>query len=139
MVLSKELSELLEFLSKRKDYAIFSGFGAFLHTGVKASADIDIFVPSFKIVNEITKLLVSKGWKKILRKTDKKYYLLSTLKKNNMSLDIVYSVTSKTALYPMKEKLKYFGWNLSVLSKEAMFITKLNQLTQLNRKEEKYK
>ncbi len=138
MKINKEMKELVKFLSGRKDYVIFAGFGACLYTGIKCSADIDIFVPSFKSVKEIASLLKEQGWKQIKHETDNKYYSVAVLKKSKTSLDVVYSVTSKKALYSTKEKIKFNNYNLNVLSKEAMLMTKINQLTYIKRKKEKH-
>lgn len=138
MTLTHEMIELVRFLSKRDDYVIFAGFGAFLHTSIESSSDIDIFVPTPKTVEEISKLLATKGWKQVKKETDNKYYSVSCLKKKKTSLDVVYSVTSKKSFYPTKERIKFQKYTLNVLSREAMLITKINQLTQLNRLKTKY-
>src|SRR3989338_656230 len=139
MNLTSEMNELIKFLSKRDDYVIFAGFGAFLHTGVECSKDIDIFVSSFESVKKITKLLKEKNWKQVKQETDNKHYSVAILEKNKTSLDIVYSVTSKDTLYPTKEKIRFQEHSLNVLSKESMLITKINQLTYIDRAKEKYK
>ncbi len=139
MKLNKEMSELLNFLSKRNNYAIFAGFAAFLHTGIHSSPDIDIFMPSIKSIKEITNLLKKQNWNQTKQETDNKYYYVASLKKKGTTLDAVYSITSKKSLYSTKEKIKFKKYNLNVLSKEAMLITKINQLTYLFRKKEKQK
>lgn len=137
MKINKEMKELLDFLSKRNDYAIFAGFAAFLHTGINSSADVDIFVPSIKSVKEITNLLKKQDWNQTKQETDNKYYYFTSLNKKGTSIDIVYSITSKKTFYSTKEKIRFNKYKLNVLSKEAMLITKINQLTYLFRKKEK--
>jgi len=63
MPLNKEMKEIIEYLNKRNDYAIFAGFASFAHVGVVPSPDIDIYTKSKEARDEITKDFKTKGWK----------------------------------------------------------------------------
>jgi hypothetical protein len=137
MVLTDEMREILRYLHNKKDYAIFAGFAAFLHTKVESSADIDIFVKSIKGVNNISKDFINAGWKQKSKKTDNSLFMCSTLEKNNTTFDIIFSKSAKETILPNKVKLPFNSYGLYVINKEALFISKLLWLASENRPEEK--
>jgi hypothetical protein len=136
---NKNMNEILDYLSARKDYAIFAGFAAQLHTGIKASEDIDIFVPSTKVVKKITNDFLSKGWKQTRLRTDKKVFMVSTVKKQGVAFDIIFAKLAKDSFLPSKTKIKVGNRMVYVLSTEALMVTKILQLISLKRTESKAK
>ena len=106
MNLTSEMNELIKFLSKRDDYVIFAGFGAFLHTGVECSKDIDIFVSSFESVKKIAKLLKEKNWKQVKQETDNKEQITINNEQKKETVNEISIETTKENTSPKDENKK---------------------------------
>ena len=132
MDITSEMGEILRYLHKKDDYALFAGFTAYLHTGAEPSPDIDIFVSSLNDVKEITEDFISKGWI-VLHLCDS----FSTLEKNGATFDIIFSKTAERAFLPCAIKVPFKDLSLSVISAEALFLTKMAQVASLERSPEK--
>ncbi|MEM4271869.1 MAG: DUF6036 family nucleotidyltransferase [Candidatus Pacearchaeota archaeon] len=139
MKLAKEMKEILDFINNRKDCVIFAGFAAYLQTGVRASKDIDVFVPSMDAVKKIAKYFSDKGWKQTGLKTDKKLFMASTLKKRNVTFDVIFSKSAKEILMPLRIKIQFNKYTLYSISPESLFLTKMSQLTSPKRTDNKTK
>lgn len=133
MILTPELKEIIQYLHTKDHYAVFAGFCAFLLTGVEPSFDIDIFVLSDNTVRQITEDFLKKGWRKQYTND-----FMSTVKKNDTTFDIIYSKTAKIFLSG-RIQVSFKGYRLFVITPEALFLTKMNQLASLKRTEEKTK
>ena len=132
MDITSEMEEILHYLHRKDDYALFAGFAAYLHTGVEPSPDIDIFVSSLSNVKEITEDFIKKGWT-VLHSHD----FFSTLEKNGTTFDIFFSKIAERAFLPCSIVIPYKDLSLSVISAEALFITKMAQVASLERSAEK--
>ena len=137
MVITREMHEIVDFLKAEEQYALFAGFAAYLYTGVETSADIDIFVPSMAVVKRICRLFIPRGWKLTRKKSDGKLYMLSTLKKKDTTLDIVFSKIAREIWVPCKTSLPFGRGRLNAVSPEVLFLTKLQGMTSLHRTESK--
>jgi hypothetical protein len=136
MSITPEMEEVLQYLQKKDNYALFAGFCAFLLTDVEPSPDIDIFVVSEKDVNQITDDFLKKGWRKIRYITNDIF--LSTLEKNNTTFDIIFSKTAKIYLRD-RIQVPFKNIHVFVISPEALFLTKMNQVASPERSDEKTK
>jgi hypothetical protein len=134
MSITPEMEEVLQYLQKKDSYALFAGFAAFLLTGVEPSPDIDVFVVSEKDVSQITDDFLKKGWRKIRYITDKIF--LSTVEKNNTTFDIILSKTAKIFLRD-RIQIPFKSIHVFVISPEALFLTKMNQVASPERSDEK--
>lgn len=133
---NKQIERILDYLTKRDDYVIFAGFASFLHTGIEASLDVDAFFSSKDKVKEVSDDFKDLGWK--LTKEDQgERYMVKTMEENDTTFDICYSDTSSRIFLPKKISIAYEGRNLYTLSPECMLLSKLSQLTSLNRTEYK--
>lgn len=137
MTFTPEMQEIIDYLQDKDNYACFGGLAAFLYTGIECSADIDVFVDSIENVKAIAKDFIDKGWKEIARKTDRDYYIIITVEKNNTTFDIYYSKLSSECFLPDKVELEQDGKKAWAINAEALLLTKINQLTSLKRTEEK--
>ncbi len=137
--MNREVSEILRYLNGRSDYCIFAGFASYLHTGVKASNDVDVYVASKKRLRQIAKDFIKNGWK-IKKERQNKFYEFKRLIKNDTTVDLLYSVIGKKCfLLNNKTKIKFQKYNLNVLNKEALFLSKLQVIMEPDRKESKHK
>jgi hypothetical protein len=136
MSITPEMEEVLQYLQKKDSYALFAGFAAFLLTGVEPSPDIDVFVVSEKDVNQITDDFLKKGWRKMRYITDDIF--LSTVEKNNTTFDIIFSKTAKIFLQD-RIQIHFKSIRVFVISPEALFLTKMNQVASPERSDEKTK
>ncbi len=136
MSITPEMDEVLQYLHGKDTYALFAGFCAFLLTGVEPSPDIDVFVLSGEDVKQITDDFLKKGWRKIRYTTDDIF--MSTVKKNNTTFDVIFSKTAKIFL-SNRIQVSFKGIQLFVIAPEALFITKMNQITSRQRSDEKTK
>ena len=132
MVVTSEMEEILLYLHSKDGYALFAGFAAFLHGGVEPSMDIDIFVSSPHDVKEITEDFIRKGWT-LSNSQD----FFNTVEKNNTTFDIIYSELAKKAFLPCALVIPYKDLYLSVITAEALFLTKMAQVSFLQRSPEK--
>lgn len=137
MVFTKEMSDIVDYLSERKDYVIYAGFAAYLQAGVESSADVDVFVSSMDDVKHISADFFDKGWKKKAAHTDKKHYLVCSVEKGKTTFDICFSRNAAAVLLPQKVRMNFRGKSLYVLSPEALFLTKMNQLSRIDRSDVK--
>ena len=135
-MITQEMREILEFLSPRNDYLIFAGY---LLTKVEPSADVDIFVPSKETVMSITEELSTKGWTKFKERGIDGTFYSNSLEKNNTTFDIIFSSPALEVLMPRKVKTEFEGKEYFTLSKEGIFLTKMNILTNPKRTENKTK
>ncbi|MBU6998121.1 MAG: hypothetical protein HXS51_06765 [Theionarchaea archaeon] len=127
MPITAEMEEIISYLSGRDDYAIFAGFAAFLHTGVEPSPDIDILIDLPEKVGKIMEDFLEKGWKRICYSSQ--HFVTGTVKNHDTTLDICFSPPACHALLPGRTTISYEGTPLLVITPEALFLTKMNQLT----------
>ncbi len=132
------MQEILDYLQTKEDYALFAGFAAFLHTGVEPSPDIDVFFSSAAAVKASTDDFTTKGWNRI-RTGYTDDYFMNTVEKNGTTFDIIYSAPAKEVLLPHKVRVRFKGTYLYTISVEALLLTKMNQLTSLERSDYKTK
>lgn len=131
------MQEILEYLHTKKNYALFAGFAAFLHTGVEPSPDIDVFVSSIDDVKNITGDFTQKGWTHMQRTTNT--YFMDTVEKNNTTFDIIFSKSAKEVFLPRRVKIYFEDKCLYSISVEALFLTKMNQVASQKRSDCKTK
>jgi len=81
---------------------------------------------------------LEKAWKKT-RELLNKNSLILTLEKNKTTLDICFSEKCKELFLPEKVIIKFEDKTLYAINPEALFFTKLNQLTYQDRTENKTK
>lgn len=125
--------ELVKFISSKKDYVIFGGFGAFLHTGVKSSADIDVFVKDVKQIGAWGLSLLHHGWK-ITRKSKMfKTHRFISMQKNKTTFDIHWSDLALKAFMSHAVTINYLKYHLQVLGIEEMFLCKVQVLIETKR------
>ena len=105
MVFTKEMREIIEFLTKKNDYAIFAGFATEIHTGIASSPDIDAYYSSKDKIKSVCKTFLKNGWKITRKFTGKNGYLFVTLMKNKTTFDLWTSNTIKKISVPNKEKV----------------------------------
>lgn len=134
-MMTPEMKEALSYLSAQKDYALFAGFAAFLHTGIECSADIDVLVPSKAVVSRYQKNLAKQGWR-VLSHKQGRYYRHIAFGKDKTTFDVGYTASSKP-FFDTAIKTKWSGFTLRVISKEALLLTKMNQLAATDRSENK--
>ena len=135
MEITSEMEEIIQYLHKSVNYALFAGFAAFLLTGVEPSFDIDVFVSSPDKVRKVTEDFIEKGWN--LRQSTSNDFVLSTVEKNNTTFDIVFSSLAGKVFLPGKIAVSYKGGKLFAIAPEALLLTKMNQLTLMERSTEK--
>jgi len=128
-MITPEMNEIIDYLSTRDNYAIFAGFAAFLQTGVDASADIDVFIATSEEIEQMSQEFQQKGWTEPERKIVQDKVVKATVEKNETTFDLIFSVNAQ-AYIDTCEKVECEGKQLSVLSKEALLVTKMLQLTQ---------
>ncbi len=133
MSLNKEILEIIDYLSKKKNYAIFGGFASFLYFNIEPSNDIDIFTTKISDVREIKKDFTKKGWKEINKKAVGKKYLWICLKKRQTTFDVHFSKISSTIFIKRKINKKYKKYTLKVIGFEEMFISKIQCLIEEKR------
>lgn len=132
MTITPEMQEILNLLEKRNDYVIFAGFAGYLHTGVETSADIDVFVAT-KEVDNISKQL---QWKETKRTTSQNSKII-TLEKNKTTFDVVGINKGTEPYFETRVEHNFNGKKLWIMSKEALLLSKMNQITAENRTEAK--
>ena len=137
MTLTSEMQEILEYLHTKKNYALFAGFAAFLHTGVEPSPDIDVFVSSVDDVKDIADDFTQKGWTPIQHTTNT--YFMDTVEKNNTTFDILFSKSAKEVFFPQRVKIYFEDKCLYSISVEALLLTKMNQVASRERSDCKTK
>jgi hypothetical protein len=133
--MNTEIREILQYLENRDDYVIWAGFATFAYLGGKYSLDIDIFTDSLKTKEQISSDFQKKNWKIIPH--DQSFQNWDKLKKHETTLDIVYSQNASKLFFFDKVRIKVYGNLLYFISKEALFLTKLGQLSAVNRTKEK--
>jgi len=133
--MNQEIAEILEYLEPREDYVIWAGFAQFAHLRIKPSPDIDIFVQNLNTKNRVSADFQKKGWKKLLYKGFYKYH--DKLEKSRTTFDIVYSEPAVKLFFSTRMKIEVEGYSLYFLSPEALFLTKIGQLTVAKRSSEK--
>lgn len=134
MSITPEMEEILQYLDGKDNYALFAGFAAFLHTGVEPSPDIDIFVSSLNDLRKITEDFIEKGW--MLQCADR---FMSTVRKRDTTFDIIFSEPAEKALLPCKVAISFEDKELFSITPEALLLTKMDQITSLERSDEKTK
>lgn len=132
MAITPEMQEILNLLEKRNDYIIFAGFAGYLHTGVETSADIDVFVP-IKEVDNISKQL---RWTETKRTTSQNAKII-TLEKNKTTFDVIGINKGTEPYFETKVEHDFNGKKLWIMSKEALLLSKMNQVTAEDRTEAK--
>jgi hypothetical protein len=135
MVFTNEMQEILSFLDKQKNYAIFAGFASELHTGIESSPDIDVFLPSKKAIEHIELEFTKNSWKKTDEESGKEDYKFVTLEKDKTTFDLCTSQYVREIVIPNKEEVKYKNFKLKVISKEQLFIDRLNSASDEKRGE----
>jgi len=137
--MNEEIKEILKYLEGRNDYAIWAGFCVFAHLGIKYSPDVDIYTDSKQTKRKISAEFQKREWKNIPHKQVGYDWNWDKLKKNETTFDIIYTPASSKLLLPDAVEIEVYGYKLRFLSKEALFLTKLGQLSWLDRKENKRK
>lgn len=135
--MNPEIEEILAYLSKRRDYAIWAGLAQHLQLGLAYSSDVDIYTKSPSIKTQIVKDFVSTGWSSAHHK--EMSYDWDKLQKSGTTFDVVYTQDSARLILPDSEEVEAYGYKLRVISKEWLFITKLGQMSWMDRSEEKRK
>ncbi|MFH1409750.1 MAG: hypothetical protein ABIH34_07600 [Nanoarchaeota archaeon] len=135
--MNPEINEILAYLENRDDYVIWAGYAQYIHLGIRPSADVDIFVTSREVWREISAEMQKRGWKP--KEGFVGFYEGDKLVKKDTTFDIIFSEAAATLFFNDKVILESEGRKVSVLSKEALFITKLGQLSVKNRTEAKRK
>jgi hypothetical protein len=134
MNITPEMEEIVQYLHDKSNYAIFAGFAAFLLTGVESSPDIDIFVSSRNDIKKITDDFVTKGWN-LLCQND----FVTTVEKRGTTFDIIFSESARKVFFPCRMRVPFKDKHLFCISSEALLLTKMNQLTSLQRSDYKTK
>lgn len=125
MVFTKEMLEIVNFLSSKKDYATFAGFATELHTKLASSPDIDAYYPSKDEIRNVYEIFLKNGWKITRKFENKKDYLFITLKKNRTTLDLWTSRSIREISIPNREKVIFKNKRLYTISKEELFLEKM--------------
>lgn len=125
----KDLVEILEFLAGREDYVIFAGFAAFLHTGVPASPDIDVFLNQLPSTEAVLGHFITRGWKRHRREGKSGEWEVVTALRGRTTFDICWSLNASSVLVPDATTMLFQGLSLRVISREAMFLTRLVSLS----------
>jgi hypothetical protein len=131
-MVNKEILEILKYLEPRKDYAIVGGFAQFAYTGVGYSPDIDIYAISQKAKGRMAGDMQDMGWKLKYRSKG-----LNRLEKRGTTFDIMHSMAASEIGSSSSVKINVYGHELNVISKEALFLTKLGRFSTADRTEEK--
>ncbi len=135
-----EIFEIAEFLSAYEgDYAVFAGFASYLLAGVETSFDVDVLLEERKELLEIAKRFANAGWQRTKEESEHEGHFNIVLKKANTEFDLVYSSDCALTLLNSRTDVSFGGFNVKVLSPEALLLIKLNQLTHPNRSEAKIK
>ena len=154
--MNQEIIEILKYLEPREDYLVWAGFAQFAHLGLKASADIDIYVSSKENMNRISADFQQNGWKikkHIPVERGSKVVIIGMgmtlgeiigwkwdkLEKNETTFDIVFSKPASELFFHDKVKIEVYSHKINFISKEFLFITKLGQLSSSERTDEKRK
>ncbi|MDP2874035.1 MAG: hypothetical protein Q8N84_01955 [bacterium] len=137
--MNDQIEEILTYLTKRNDYVIWAGFCVFAHLGIRPSADIDIYVDKAETKEEMSQYFQNKGWVKQPHKEVGFGWDWDNLEKLETTFDIVYSPDSAKLLLRDAVEIGVLGHKARFLSREWLFLTKLGQLSWLDRKEEKRK
>ena len=132
MTITPEIQEILNLLEKRNDYVIFAGFAGYLHTGIETSADIDVFVP----VKEADNIAKQMAWKETKRSVSQNSKII-TLEKNKTTFDIVGINKGTEPYFETRVEHDFNGKKLWIMSKEALLLSKMNQITTINRTDAK--
>ncbi len=125
MVFTKEMSEIIEFLSTQKDYAILAGFATEIHTGIPSSPDIDAYFSKKDTILSVSKAFLKNGWKITRNFRGKNGYLFKTLMKNETTFDLWTSHTIKSISIPHKERVIFRTKKLYTICKEELFLEKM--------------
>ena len=137
MVFTKEMSEIVDFLISRDDYAIFAGFSAELHTGIESSADIDVFFSDEKAINFVVKTFLKNGWEKFGGGKGDKGYVYFNLRKKETTFDFATSDNVRSVSIPNRERVNFNGKFLYTICKEELFLGKMVTASIENRLESK--
>jgi len=138
MPANKEIMEILGYLEGRKDCAVFGGFAQFAHVGVKHSPDVDVYVKPLKVLDEMTRDFIRKGWKNYERSKNERT-TWSRLRKSGTNLDIAYSKRASKFFFGDVVKIKVYGYRVPFISEEALFLSKIRLLASKDRTMEKRK
>jgi len=133
--MNQEIREILQYLENREDYVIWAGFASFAHFGFDCSPDIDIFTNSFETKEKMSLDFQKNNWKVIPH--NKTYQNWDKLKKHETTFDIVYSQNASKLFFTDKVKIEVYRHSLNFISKEVLFLTKLGQLSDIDRSKEK--
>jgi len=125
MVFTKEMLEVINFLTTQKDYAIFAGFATEIHTGISSSPDVDVYYSSKNKIKSVCKIFTKNGWKITRHFKGKKNYLFMTLMKNNTTFDLWTSDTIRSISIPNMEKVIFRNRKLYTICKEELFLEKM--------------
>lgn len=139
--MKKECVEILQYLESRKgDYVVWGGFAQFAYFGLEASPDIDIYVSTKEVLEMICSDFLRKGWsikgKLILKNGQIRIF---KLEKGGFTFDVIYSRLASELFFNDAVEMEVYGYTNMFVSKEALFLTKLGQLTAINRSENKRK
>lgn len=135
---SPEVSEIVEFLSRsRYRYAIFAGFASHLLTGVESSNDVDVLFSKEADCREIAESFASRGWIPTKDCWETPEHLNIVLNKKETEFDLVYSTHAVQHLLDEPTIVDFGGSRVLTLSREAMLLVKINQMTKPDRSPEK--
>jgi hypothetical protein len=139
--MEKECIEILQYLESRKgDYVIWGGFAQFAYFHLEASPDIDIYVSTKETLETFCSSFLRKGWNIKSKLTLKcEQIKISRLKKRGFTFDVVYSRPASQLFFNDIAEMEVYGYKVNFVSKEALFLIKLGQLTAVNRADSKRK
>jgi hypothetical protein len=133
MTLSAPMEEILTYLSGQTGYAIFAGLAARIHVGTPCSPDVDVFFDTLERVDQVIRDMADRGWSAAKSMGEEEVWTVSTLEKGGTSFDICWSQNASDVLIPEAVSIEFSSYVLSVVSLEALFLTKLLQLSLPNR------
>lgn len=131
----KEINEVLKYLSCQNDYLIWAGVAQYAYTGIPHSPDLDIFVKEPEQIRKIADDVMQLGWEVFHEKNE--YVKSCSLKKNEATFDIVYTEYSAKILFQKPVTKALYSYNVNFIAPEALFLTKMGQITWPERSEAK--
>jgi len=128
---SPRFDEILRYLQPRDDYVIWAGLAAYVHVGTPHSNDVDVYTESQKSFEEMSKEFEARAWSPNRTKLPSNG-MRNDLRKESVTFDIVYSPFSRI-LFEDAARLNAYGYRLKFVSKEALLLTKLGQMSSKGR------
>jgi len=129
-------AEMLRYLQPRDDYVIWGGIAANAHVGTDTPFnDLDVYLESMASFDGITKDLQAMSWEPNKTKLPGGG-VRNELRKQSITFDLIYSPLSGV-LFEDAARLRAYGYDLRFVSKEALLLTKLGQVSSEGRPQEK--